>query len=167
MKGLFCCLPTEEFYHFSVYGLKDQQVFANTSRKLSSRYQSKFIDYSSIHPLHPDQIFSSYWLFARQEPLLPLPTELHSIHQNAGQYAKRKAESPTNSSSPRPIFRFSKYSMISSLNTYSPEQLENGVILALCRVLIIKQKTITTLISDEDIQEALEGGYDAVFSSFK
>lgn len=57
--------------------------------------------------------------------------------------------------------------MISLMNEYTSEQLENGVFLALCRVLIVKQKNIQTMISDTDILEAVEQGYDAIFSSMK
>jgi hypothetical protein len=162
MKGLFCCFPGEFAYPFSVSGIKDQQLFASPQKQSAF---SQFRSFSNSSQPTEQQIFSSYWLFANSNPLLPLPEELLAIQKRASQYAKKLAT--INSSSAKPIYRFSKYSMISTLNSYSAEQLENGVMLALCRVLIIKLKTVSAMITDEDIEDALAHGCDAIFSNFK
>lgn len=106
-------------------------------------------------------IFTTPWVFASSQPLRPLSEELQDVHNIAGA-AKKLALRPHE----RPVIRFSKFSTISSIANYSSKQLEKGVLLALCRVLIVKQQTITTAIEDQDILEAANLGYDALYSSY-
>lgn len=184
MKGLFCCFPSDYLYNFTVYGLKEQQLFSSPAAAASYAASSKhhnyhranlaqYIDPSLLHSMSPNEIFQAYWLFAQQpEPLRPLAPDYLTLYQQSYRYAEGMArlEAPPSSphaALPKQRFRFSKYSMISSMNEYSSEQLENGVFLALCRVLIVKQKTVQTIISDADIVEAMEQGYDAIFSAKK
>lgn len=49
--------------------------------------------------------------------------------------------------------------------SYSEPQLQQGLCLALCRVMIVRVKTINTFIEDLDISAAFQQGYDAIYSS--
>lgn len=185
MKGLFCCFPSDLIYNFSVYGVKHQHLFSSSKAAASYASASKqrdyqranllqYIDSSLLHSMTPADMFQAHWLFAQQpEPLRPLATDYIPLYQQSYRYAERTANIDSvpsgscKSSCQNQRFRFSKYSMISLMNEYTSEQLENGVFLALCRVLIVKQKNIQTMISDTDILEAVEQGYDAIFSSMK
>ena len=112
--------------------------------------------------MHKDKdIFLTPWIFADKAPLRPLNEELQDVHNIAGAAAKLALRS----SSEKPIMRFSKYSTISTIASYSKKQLEKGVLLSLCRVLIVKQQTINKYIEDSDIISAVEQGYDTLYSS--
>jgi hypothetical protein len=63
------------------------------------------------------------------------------------------------------IHRFSRYSTISNLRDMSREAPEGGVFLALCRVLVVQQHTISTTIEDADIMAGLQQGCDCIYSS--
>jgi hypothetical protein len=169
MKGLFCCFPSEYLSHFSVYGIKDQ-LLSSKHPTLRSSALSQFVDSSSRTVLKEKEIFQSSWLFAKgagsTSSLLPLSLDYLQIHQQSGQYARNHSNLEKQRLK-RPIFRFSKYSLLSSLNSYTNEQIENGIFLSLCRVLIIKQKNISSLISEQEIEEAVSQGYDALFSTIK
>lgn len=165
MKGLFCCFPSEYLYNFSVFGIKHQHFpeHMGSSRPPKSPL-AQYIDPEQLFPMTPQEIFRPFWLFANQpEPLFPLSPEYVDLYQRSNHFAEKLASPST--SLPRLKLRFSKYSMISSINDYSSSQLENGIFLALCRVLIIKQKTITNAITDAEVTEAMLQGYDALFSS--
>ena len=133
-------------YGFSVFGTNEQHLPVPVQDNLEKA----------------GSVFSTPWIFADSDPLRPLSEELQDVHNIAGAAAKlalRPAE--------KPHVRFSKFSTISSVANYSEKQLEKGVLLALCRVLIVKQHTISKFIEDKDIVEAAAQGYDAVFSSLK
>ncbi len=153
MRGLFCCFPMDYIYNFSVYGFQEQAFpFAKQMNPLGPS------------PLQKQDIFSVHWLFANRSPLLPLSPELQLLQQNAGEIASKLSDFSLSNLS-LPTLRFSKYSLISTMNSFSDEQLESGLCLSLCRVLIIKQKTIHQHITDQDIIEASQQQYDALFSS--
>lgn len=146
LKGLFCCLPSENIYGFSVYGTMEQSLPTE----------------SKINFTKDTSIFSPPWLFTDKTPLVPLPDELAQVHSISGAAQKLSCRNIQ-----KPFVRFSKYSSISSLTSYNDQQHEKGVFLALCRVLINKQISIEGIIEDRDIVEASMNGYDAIFSNSK
>jgi hypothetical protein len=149
LKGLFCCLPAESVYSFAVHGIVDQQVPIVVQQ-----------DALSEHKL--SDALSASWLFANESPLLPLSEELQNVHNIAG-----AAQKLTNRDTEKPHIRFSRFSTISSVAHYSEKQLEKGVLLALCRVLIVKQKTVPGFVEESNILDAYSNGYDAIMSSLK
>lgn len=148
LKGLFCCLPAEAVYSFAVHGIADQQVPSIIQEHLSKQKS-------------PD-VLSASWLFANEDPLLPLSEDLQNVHNIAG-----AANKLTNRGADKPHIRFSRFSTISSVAHYNEKQLEKGILLALCRVLIVKQKTVNGFVEDSNILDAHANGYDAIMSTLK
>jgi hypothetical protein len=145
LKGLFCCIPTEAVYGFAVHGLADQHLPTPVNALLTQYRQT--------------QAFSGSWLFAKGEPLRPLSDDLQDIHNIAGAASKL-----ANRNTEKQQIRFSRYSTISTIANYSDKQLEKGLLLALCRVLIVKQKTIEGIVTNAHIVDATTSGYDAIWS---
>lgn len=149
MKGLFCCMPIDQLYRFAVHGLREQAL------------PSKIPDYGADPALK--ECFRTPWIFCNKEqPLAPIPSELRTTLHEAG-FASRCLRAAT--ASTRPVLRFSKYSTLSTMMSYSEPQLQQGLCLALCRVMIVRVKTINTFIEDLDISAAFQQGYDAIYSS--
>lgn len=64
------------------------------------------------------------------------------------------------------IIKFSRYSTMSALESFNKEDIDNGIFLGLCRVLVVNQHTVATdIISDMDISEAIQKGCDCIYSS--
>lgn len=77
-----------------------------------------------------------------------------------------KSSAKTTASNPPPhIYRFSRYSTISNLHSFSRAALEGGVFLALCRVLVVKQLTVEGAIGDVEILSGLQQGCDCIYTS--
>eukprot|EP01039_Chlorochromonas_danica_P012259 gene12259-13968_t len=135
MKGLFCSMPIDQLYRFAVHGLREQALPA------------KIPDYGADPALK--ECFRTPWIFCNKEqPLAPIPSELRTTLHEAG-FASRCLRAAT--ASTRPVLRFSKYSTLSTMMSYSEPQLQQGLCLALCRVMIVRVKTINTFIEDLDI----------------
>lgn len=135
-------------YSFAVHGISDQLAPESVQ--------------SSLLKQKSNSTLSSSWLFANGTPLLPLPDDLQNVYNIAG-----AAQKLVNRCVERPHIRFSRFSTISSVAHYSEKQIEKGVILALCRVLIVKQKIVTGFVEDSSIVDAHMNGYDAIMSSLK
>ena len=66
----------------------------------------------------------------------------------------------------RNIIRFSRYSTMSNLQSFNQDEIDNGVFLGLCRVLVVNQYSVSTdIITDVDISKAIEKGHDCIYSS--
>jgi len=77
-----------------------------------------------------------------------------------------KARKRRTSSSSRYSFqKFSRSSTPSGLTKLSSSDLEEGCFVTLCRVLISKYRTITGTITDSDVMESINLGYDSIYSS--
>lgn len=64
------------------------------------------------------------------------------------------------------IIKFSRYSTMSTLESFTKKDIDNGIFLGLCRVLVVNQYTVTTdIISDVDISIAIQKGCDCIYSS--
>eukprot|EP01037_Dinobryon_pediforme_P043856 gene43856-55204_t len=142
-------MPIDQLYRFAVHGLREQALPA------------KIPDYGADPALK--ECFRTPWIFCNKEqPLAPIPSELRTTLHEAG-FASRCLRAAT--ASTRPVLRFSKYSTLSTMMSYSEPQLQQGLCLALCRVMIVRVKTINTFIEDLDISAAFQQGYDAIYSS--
>jgi hypothetical protein len=63
--------------------------------------------------------------------------------------------------------RFSRFSTITNMKKFTKNQIEKGVFIALCRVLIINQKIINVPINDIDIIDAANNNFDCLYSTVK
>ena len=196
IKGLFCCLPLEQFYSFSVFGLYAQSVPFKAATNLSQM---------------AGELFSTAW-FHTEPPShhgggdggaddgvvvggnkrgkhngnskVAVSAEVAHALQVAGTASKlavqrnsgannttsnssgSNSKSSNNNNKPH-LFRFSRYSSISNLQAMSGAALEGGVFLALCRVLVVQQLTVTAHsgpIEEQDIMTGLQQGCDCVYS---
>lgn len=168
MKGLFCCMPIENIYRFAVYGLREQflPIPANSPHK-SPKNQRKGASQGNENMTEDDaavrDYFNTPWIFCNDDnPLVTLPSNLQRTLQQAGHAWKTIQKSVA-----RPVLRFSKYSTISTMTSYPESQTQSGICLALCRVLMVRIKTINTYVDDLDITASLQQGYDAIYSSLR
>jgi len=139
-------MPVENIYRFTIQGLAEQ-AFPGTNT-------SSTADLSLY--------FSPPWMFADPLPLLPLSSDLLNVLDQAGLAQRASSQRVT-----KPFLRFSKFSTVSTLMSYSEDQLQKGVCLALCRVLIVRIKNIPGFIEDADLVTAMQQGYDAVYSTLR
>jgi hypothetical protein len=163
MKGLFCCMPIQNIYRFSVFGLQEQLLPSPNPSSLKQREEQL---QEQQHILQ--EYFSIPWFLSNKTPLAPIPLNVATFfkeHGSALQTILQHQQSPLLS---KPLLRFSKYSTVSTLLHFNDQQLQSGLSLALCRVLIVRLKTITNkFIEDIDIQQAIQQGYDAIYSSLR
>lgn len=132
-----------------MHGLAEQQLPGDLCDRLLSEHRQR-------------NALSASWLFARGEPLRPLPEDLQDVHNIAGAAQKLSSREVG-----KPVIRFSRFSTVSSVAHFSEKQMEKGVLLALCRVLIVKLKTVSGFIEKSHIVEAAANGFDAIMSSLK
>lgn len=177
IKGLFCCLPLEHFYSFSVFGLHAQALPYKANANLQQL---------------GGELFSTAWFHSEPPPGIAVSLRQNkdvagalrvagtaarlavqrSATMTGGAPGTEKQGRSSNQPQPQPqpqqhILRFSRYSTISNLRDLSKQALEGGVFLALCRVLVVQQLTVTTTIQDADIMAGLQQGCDCVYSSAK
>jgi hypothetical protein len=141
IKGLFCCLPRDSFYGFASFGLYAQQAGGDLDRIART-------------------LFSESWFCSA--PLSPLQdhAEVRKLSKVAGSACRlAKAARPARH------LLFSRYSCLSSVRDFSKDDLEGGVFLALCRVLILNQMTVEGPITEAQIEEAERLHCDALYSS--
>ena len=62
-------------------------------------------------------------------------------------------------------FQFSRQCTLSSLKALPTKELEEGVYISLCRVLVSKLRTTSNYPTLQDIKDALSAGYDAIYST--
>jgi hypothetical protein len=62
-------------------------------------------------------------------------------------------------------YTFSRQCTLSSLQQFSEKEMEEGVFISLCRVLVSKVRTISTLPTPQDLMDAIEGDFDAVYTT--
>ena len=85
-------------------------------------------------------------------------SKLQQVFDTAVKLATKKKKPPLE-------LRFSRYSSISNIKEFSQDDLEGGVFLALCRVLILNQKTVEGEITAADVDDAMRLHFDAIYSS--
>lgn len=145
IKGLFCCVSVETFFNFSVYGLYSQSLISKSTHDLQSLAR---------------EVFSPVWYAGEAAQGVPMNRDTSYLAKVSGFAAKRSTLFD------KPIaLRFSRFSSVSQIKEYDPEELQNGVFLSLCRVLILHQRSVVGPITDTDIQEALAMNYDSVYST--
>lgn len=147
IKGLFCCLSKSQFYSFSVFGLYAQVLPGKPA--------------TNLHSI-ADDLFSTAWFHAEPPNGLPVNTEVLNTLKVAGSASRLCVQRPKKK--PEPLW-FSRYSNLTSLDYFKDDELNNGVFLALCRALIVQQKTIAKKIDSDDIVVAMQENYDCLFSS--
>jgi hypothetical protein len=190
IKGLFCCLPQEQFYSFSVFGLHAQVVpfkAAHNLQQLAGELFStawfhseppKHSTAAAARKGHPSASASAVSGSAAGGGYpTSLAAEIAHAMQFAGTASRLATQRKANLSDPhggapdasKPgaphIYRFSRYSTISNMQSIGREQLEHGVFLALCRVLVVQQLTVASAIEEADIMAGLQKGCDCVYSS--
>eukprot|EP01038_Epipyxis_sp_PR26KG_P010789 gene10789-14486_t len=149
IKGLFCCIPTRFFYNFSVFGLYAQHLNGVADCMLDQLSPNLFHKPWFYYEL-PDHLSFNVHQYKEISQLLSVAGSASRLATQRDGYLN---------------LRFSRYSTISTLKDYSAEDIQSGVCLALCRVLISKQMTIQKPIDDEDIIQALSLNYDTLYST--
>ncbi|KAJ1435239.1 hypothetical protein B484DRAFT_428922 [Ochromonadaceae sp. CCMP2298] len=150
IKGLFCCLSREFFYGFSVFGLYAQSLPEAPA------------DTESLSA----ELFRTAWFHSEPPAGFPVLREVMQTLQVAGTASRLAAKAVRQKVDGKvPGVRFSRYSTISSMAGMGQADLEGGVFLSLCRVLVTQQHTVEGDIRTADIAEALRQGCDCVYSS--
>ena len=150
VKGLFAFVPKSSIYSLCTFGLRSQEL---PTEKPLRRYNDGDV--------YINRIFKSSWLST--EPKFP----------------RSSSESESGVALPRPrnygaalglaksrhltYWRFSKKSTPSR---YASEEIVEGyAYLVLCRVFVVELLTINEPFSEDIIRNAIESGYDAIFSN--
>ena len=134
----------EQFYRFASFGLYSQTGNSAAVKDIAST------------------LFGTAWFCAKAPLGVPVTREVAHIGRVSGT-ALRLATAQTPGD--RQHLTFSRYSTMSSVQGFNADQLEQGVFLALCRVLIVHQRTISTAITPAEVAEAAAQNYDALYSS--
>lgn len=162
VKGLFCHIPKDILFSFCTYGLHIQQV-------------------PDIHeqPI-PDDLTNTFqlpWFCARPPSHLKLDSKLLSVStfldKNLNNNSKKRKSNGPNSMTRHLAsnqlsdfrLRFSRHSTPKGINACSKDELEEGIFISLCRVLLYRVSTINDDIEVSDIEAALKHGCDAVYST--
>jgi hypothetical protein len=153
VKGLFCPLPPSSLYALATFGIAPP-LPPNSNPPL---------------PINLGEIFKANWFTSTSSP--PPSSSERQGGEGWGDIPRGQAASLAlaswSSFFAKPL-RFSRYSSLSpsSRSQFSEEELEQGIFLALCRVIVLQQKTIATHhISESDIAEAIKLNYDTIYSS--
>ena len=161
VKGLFCHIPKDLLFSFCTYGLHIQQVPAV---------------HDQLIPDDLNSIFQLPWFCAKPPSYLKMDSKLLSfstfLDKNINSSKKRNDSTP-NSMTGRLAskrvtdfrLRFSRHSTPKGIGSCSKEELEEGIFISLCRVLLYRVSTINDDIDDNDIEAALKHGCDAVYST--
>jgi hypothetical protein len=172
VKGLFCVIPKLGFHAVCAYGLHLQQ------QQLQQQQQ----------PTGLDDLFQVPWFRTDQDELRHSPGHFgKATEQKVGesdssspstarfsaerlakdslQYLNSIGGTSPNSADISPMLRFSRQCTLSSLQALPKMDLEEGVLISLCRVLVSRLRTMASLPSPTDIGESLRAGYDAIFCS--
>lgn len=167
IKGLFCNFLPNRLQTFSVFGLSSQKLPVDNYsdiKSLGSQYFRKpWFYYSPKHLQENNDTENG----TRAGIYTPRATnnihnqqEINNLTKVQGTAAKLSMKKHNDL-----ILRFSRHSASENLYKYSDSDLETGVILALCRVLIVNQMTISETITDEHIIQAYEKNCDALYST--
>jgi hypothetical protein len=144
IKGLFCSLNKDFFYNFTVFGLHAQSVLGKAP---------------SIQPALVRDVFRPPWSAAIETSDLALDNKDVAYLRKVSGFAAKRATTLTKPSQ----LRFSRFS--ANRDDLCTAGGTEEVFLALCRVLILHQRTIAEPIRDSDISEAIALNYDTLYSS--
>lgn len=162
VKGLFCHIPKDLLFSFCTYGLNIQQVPGPHDQPI---------------PDDLNNIFQLPWFCARPPSHLKLDAKFLSCNmffdKNTNNISKKRKDTTPNSmtrhlASKRASdfrLRFSRHSTPKGIGACSKDELEEGIFISLCRVLLYRVSTINDDIDDSDIEAALKHGCDAVYST--
>ncbi len=181
VKGLFCVIPEGALQSFVAFGLHAQasshELPALYTRQEAARAQMMMKDKVNSGL---SNLFQISWIWAQADDD---EEEAEDITGGRGaHYAEnqaRKSLTAIQGACTPPItkateydeaktcsyLKFSRSSTPSGLEVLSPEHLEQGCFLALCRVLISKCRTVNGPITDWEARDAAELDYDCVYST--
>ncbi len=150
IKGLFCLVPKSSLYTFCCYGLHPQKY--------------SYSDFSDLETNFPG-LFNCPWF---------LNSENSFQNNNTCGVARQLSLSNLGFSNIK-FSRFSTPLCNTTASTFqnknidnslvSENDLEEGLIIALCRVLVCKLRTISSDITESEIQQAINNKNDSIYST--
>ena len=181
VKGLFCVIPEGALQSFLAFGLHAQPSSVELPALLSRQKAEKGLEMleEKVDNGLPN-LFQTSWIwvdaddeeeeaeditggrgthFAQNQARKGLSSMIGACQpqsKNVTDYDETKTCS---------YLKFSRSSTPSGLEFLSPEHLEEGFFLALCRVLISKCRTINGALTDWEAKDAAAFGYDCVYST--
>lgn len=164
VKGLFCIVPKGSLHAFCTFGLHAKSHFARGSSQSQSQSQSQFIgDAVGLQDLFQTQWFRTPASAATGERESSYSAE--ALANKGVQHMNSQFGTGGSAQADWPLLHFSRNCTLSQLRDLPKWELEEGVFLALSRVLISRLRTINSLITAQDIKDALTTDHDALYSS--
>lgn len=163
VKGLFCIVPKGSLHAFCTYGLHAKSNIATGGSQAQAKLPQAMRDVVGLQDL-----FQTQWF---RTPSNAVAGERESNNYSAEALANEGVQHMNRHSETRgdqgdwPLLYFSRNCTLSQLRDLSKRDLEDGVFLALSRVLMSRLRTINSLITSQDVKDALKTDHDALYSS--
>ena len=151
IKGLFCLVPKSSLYTFCCYGLHSQKYSYSDFSNLETNFPGLFNCPWFLNSC--ENSFQNYNTcgVARQLSLSNLGFSNIKFSRFSTPLCNTTADSLQNKNSDNPLV--------------SENDLEEGLIIALCRVLVCQLRTISSDITDLEIQQAINNKNDSIYST--
>ncbi len=149
IKGLFCLIPKSSLYTFCSYGLHPQKY--------------NFSDLSNLEKSFPNLFHCPWFLNNHDRPNhntfgVAKNLSLNSLSFNNIKFSRF--------STPLCYMNANAFQNKNSESSFiSENDLEEGLIIALCRVLVCQLRTISSDITDLEIQQAIDNKNDSIYST--
>jgi len=163
VKGLFCVVPKGGLHALCAFGLHQQSSETNLKETTTVSFENLFqvpwfrggTDGATVG--NQDSLRTRY----SAEAMV-----LDSLQSLTMQCSSQTHQGDTKIwTNPAMQYTFSRQCTLSSLQRFSEKELEEGVFISLCRVLVSKVRTISSLPTPQDLMDAIEGDFDAVYTT--
>lgn len=160
VKGLFCVVPNGGLHALCAYGLHSEYTLDSLSSEMGF-----------------DDLFQPPWFRTSQSAVSLIPDSSRDSHfQHTSYSAERLAKEGLQfmqqsgacinvANKKLSLFPFGRLCTLSCLHMLSKKQLAEGVFIALCRVLVSRIRTLNTVISADDVEDAIKAGFDSIYST--
>jgi hypothetical protein len=147
VKGLFCYVSKRDVYALSVFGLYSQSIVGLPELSLENSINAELKRMGSNRHL---KIFTSPWFAALDETLKDGPSKLSRARELA-------------TSSRLCHLRFRRSSTPTITRKLTSSEMDDGLYLTLCRVLISKLRVVEGQFDYKWAPESVAMGYDAIY----
>lgn len=173
VKGLFVSLRKNELYGFCAYGLHAQKY--NKDKSVPDTAEDSTLPGLFKLPWFCSELSRSNDAFCANERSIPTDNKVREInsisdsksHAKSRGYAETLAEDNVNLT-----LRFSKFSNPhhSRVRNEGPKEhreADDDTFIVLCRVLVDRVVVLDGDVTHEDVEKAIQSGYDAIYSRLR
>lgn len=156
VKGLFCIVPKGGLHAFCTFGLHTKSHLVGQSSSAQAAQEA-----TGRNDLFQAQWFHTRGALGRFDTRFPA----EKLAKESLAYMNRQQSVGDEGSAKLSEMHFSRNCTLSFLRDLPKRDLEEGVFMALCRVLVSRLRTINSLITAQDVREAQKADYDALYST--